>query len=448
MKKIGENKAIPNILKDIKAKRISKAIRQINKLHPADIADIINYLEVETVIRIIKRVDGKKLGEGFMEINEKMQEEIIDNLSDDYIVNNIICKIQIDEAGDIINELPKKRKKSILEKINSISNLKEIICFLDYPKHIAASVMTKDLIKVNNKLNLFNCYRQVRQQSSKVKKITSIYVVDDDNKLLGILQVKKILGIDAKETIENFYKKDIYYCQEHDDLENVADMMQRYDLNEIPVINKQGELIGCIEINEVLDFVKDEAEKDYQLASGLSEDVESMDKVSKIVRARVPWQLIGLIGGLLSAKILGLFDIENFLELAFFTPLIAAMGGNVGTQSSAIIVQWIASNPSKKNNMIRTLLKELRIGLINASICSMFFFLFSFIFGYSYDISIAVSLSLFSIIIFASLFGVIFPLVLNNLKINPAIATGTFITITNDIIGLLIYFVLCNMILF
>ena len=223
--------------------------------------------------------------------------------------------------------------------------------------------------------------------------------------------------------------------------EEVANVMQKYDLFVIPVVNAIGELLGRITLDDIVDFIREEAERDYQLASGLSDEVESDDSVYQVTRARIPWLLIGLFGGIIVALIIGKNeeDIKLVPALAFFMPLIAAMAGNVGVQSSAIVVQALASD-RKENKMIEKLTKELAVGLFNGLILSLVMYGAGLLLGYDRLITLTVSTSLLTVIVFASLFGTFIPLMLDKLKIDAALATGPFITTANDVIGLIIYF--------
>lgn len=233
----------------------------------------------------------------------------------------------------------------------------------------------------------------------------------------------------------------------HQNNEEVANIMNKYDLVVLPVVNDLGQLIGRITADDVMEVIKEEAEKDYQLASGISEDIESSDDIWTLTRARIPWLLIGLVGGVFGAKVIGIFDIEKNYQMAFFIPLIAAMGGNVGVQSAAIVVQGLANGSVEFNSTLKRLLKEMGVALINGVICSSIIFLATYLLGYEMWLSATVSLALLSVIIFAALFGTFVPITLNKYKIDPALATGPFITTVNDILGLFIYFLIGQLIL-
>jgi len=304
------------------------------------------------------------------------------------------------------------------------------------------------LIKVNENWTNIQCLKEMRKQAEDLKEVYTIYVVDDNDKLLGILSLRKLLLIERATAIKDIIFTEIISVKATEDDEHVANIMNKYDLIALPVVDDLNRLIGRITIDDVMDVAKDEAEKDYQMASGISEDVESSDTAWELTRARLPWLLIGMIGGLLVAKVIGIFDLsgDNF-ELAFFIPLIAAMGGNVGVQSAAIVVQGLANDSLKMENIFQKLIKELGVGLLNGIICSIIILGAAFSLGYSLALSLTVSISLFAVIVFAAVFGTFIPLTLQKYNIDPALATGPFITTVNDVLGLFIYFMIGQAIL-
>ena len=299
--------------------------------------------------------------------------------------------------------------------------------------------MAKELIKVNSNWSVMRCVKEMRRQAEDVELVYTIYVVNDNNTLLGTLSLKRLLLTDSKTVISDIMKEDIIKVNASMDQEEVANTMNKYDLIVLPVVNDLNQLIGRITADDVMHIMKEEAEKDYQMASGISEDVESSDTVWEITRARLPWLLIGMIGGLFGAKVIGVFDIEKNYQMAFFIPLIAAMGGNVGVQSAAIVVQSLAGGTNSLGNISQRLLKELGVALVNGIICSSIILLAAYFLGYGILLSLTVSIALLSVIIFAALFGTFIPLILDKNDIDPALATGPFITTTNDVIGLFLY---------
>ncbi len=416
-------------------------------LHIADIAEIIEELSIEQATYLFQLIDEERSAQILIEIEDETREHILSTLSSKEIATEVIENLESDDATDVLSELPKEQKEEILSLIEDDDHASDIEDLLNYPEDTAGGLMAKELIKVNENWTTIRCLKEMRKQSSEVKEVHTIYVVDDQDKLVGILSLKRLLLTETKILINEIANYDIVSVIATEDDEEVANIMNKYDLIVMPVIDKTGVLLGRITIDDVMDVVKEEAEKDYQMASGITEDVESSDSVWQLTRARLPWLLIGLVGGLLGAKVIGIFEIDKNIELAFFIPLIAAMGGNVGVQSAAIVVQGLANESIKINTILSKLVKELGVALLNGIICSTIIFGATFALNYPIDLSLTVSLSLFSVIVFAALFGTFVPLTLDKYKIDPALATGPFITTVNDILGLVIYFLIGQSIL-
>jgi magnesium transporter len=304
--------------------------------------------------------------------------------------------------------------------------------------------MAKELIRVNENWGVATCIREMRKQAEYLDEIYYIYVVSDENVLLGILSLKALLLASASTRIKDIYDAEVRSVQTDTPSEEVAQIMEKYDLIVLPVIDSIGRLMGRITIDDIVDVIRDEAERDYQLASGITTDVETTDSPARMSRARLPWLIIGLLGGIVVAAVIGRFesDIQINPEMAFFIPLIAAMAGNVGIQSSAIIVQGIASNSLGFESTYRKLGKELLVAFLNGLILAGLLFLYNFFISKNLALTFTVSSSLFVVIIFAALFGTLIPLILDKIKIDPALATGPFITTMNDIMGLFVYFLM------
>jgi magnesium transporter len=416
-------------------------------LHIADIAEIIEELSIKQATYLFQLIDEERSAQVLIEIEDETREHILSTLSSKEIATEVIENLESDDATDVLSELPKEQKEEILSLIEDDEHASDIEDLLNYPEDTAGGLMAKELIKVNENWTTIRCLKEMRKQSSEVKEVHTIYVVDDHEKLVGTLSLKRLLLTETRILINEIANYDIVSVIATEDDEEVANIMNKYDLIVIPVIDEKGVLLGRITIDDVMDVVKEEAEKDYQMASGITEDVESSDSVWQLTRARLPWLLIGLVGGLLGAKIIGIFEIDKNIELAFFIPLIAAMGGNVGVQSAAIVVQGLANESIKINTIFSKLVKELGVALLNGIVCSAIIFGATFALNYPIDLSLTVSLSLFAVIVFAALFGTFVPLTLDKYKIDPALATGPFITTVNDILGLVIYFLIGQSIL-
>ena len=415
--------------------------------HHADIAEILDELNIEDALYIIKLLDSEKTSDVLMELDDDYREKILNNLSVKEIAEEVE-ELDSDDATDIISELPEDKQKKVISKIIDAEHKADIKELLKYDEDSAGSLMAKELIKVNENWTVTSCVKEMRVQASEVTRVHSVYVVDNDDILLGRLSLKDLLVADPKTKIKSIYKSNVEFVFDYDSAEYVANTMQKYDLGAIPVIDKNKKLLGRITIDDIVDLIKEEAEEDYQLAAGILQDVDVDDSIIELTRARLPWLILGLIGGIGAAFIMGGFDeilIENKI-LFYFTPLIAAMAGNVGVQSSAIIVQGLA-NDEIKDSINKRLIKETLLSILNGVILALILFLFVFIWKKEINISLALSVSLVAVVIVAGIIGTFIPLFLNKRGIDPAIATGPFITTCNDIFGILIYFMVAKLIL-
>jgi len=439
---------LENISKLITENSSKKIQEQIADLHVADIGVLIKKLSTIQANYIYQLLDEEKSALVLIEVEEEIREKLLSNLSSKEIATEVIENLESDDATDVIAELPQEQKEEVLSLIEDNNYASDISDLLNYPEDTAGGLMAKELIKVNENWNTIQCLKEMRKQATGIKKVHTIYVINNNQELVGTLSLRKLLLSENKVSIKEISNSDIISVPVSEDDESVAKIMNKYDLIVIPVVDEDGRLVGRITIDDVMDVVKEEAEKDYQMASGITEDVESSDNILQLTRARLPWLLIGLFGGILGAEIIGLFeDFSKFTQLAFFIPLIAAMGGNVGVQSAAIVVQGLANDSIKTDSIFIKLTKELGVALLNGIICSALIFAATTILQYSIQLSITVSLSLLSVIIFAALFGTFVPLTLEKYKIDPALATGPFITTVNDILGLYIYFLIGQAIL-
>ena len=443
------SESIKKIKSLVKRKNNRLLKKDLSKLHYADIAEIVELLSIENATYIIKLLESDKTADALAEIDEDLREKILDKLSSTEIADEI-QKLNTDDAADLVAELPEDRKEKVLSKISDTEHLKDIRELLTYEEDTAGAIMAKELVKIQENLSILKCLNIMRIQAENINRVHSIYVVDSNNKLLGRLSLKDLLTANSKAKIKDIYIPKVDYVFVDQEVDQVAKIMFKYDLEAIPVINKKRELLGRITIDDVVDLTKEEAEKDYQLASGISNDVEANDSIYELTKARFPWLFLGLIGGLGSVFILQDFEeVMNSPELRslfFYTPLIAAMAGNVGVQSSAIIVQGIA-NDVLRGPIWSRLLKEISLSLINGFLLSSILILFGVLINQDISLTLTVSISLMGVIIISALIGTFVPIILNKKGIDPAIATGPFITTSNDIFGIFIFFYLAKLIL-
>ncbi|RPG80550.1 MAG: magnesium transporter [Crocinitomicaceae bacterium TMED114] len=428
---------------DISGRQDDRLKTRLSELHPADIADIFDRLEEEEVQYLWKLIDIEERGDVLVELEEDVREGLLSTLSTREIAEEVLENIDSDDAADVVGELPEERAAEVIAELDT-EDREDLLSLLRYPEGTAGALMGTELIRVELEWTVTQAIREMRKQAEEVETFHSVYVVNAAGQLIGRLSLKRLLltATSARSTIGDLFKEDDTRTVKVDDPdEKVVQVMKKYDLVALPVVDDHNRLLGRITIDDVVDLMEEEAEKDYQLASGLSDEVESDDTLWTMTRARLPWLLIGLFGGLAGAYVIGWFDIERFPSMALFIPLIAAMGGNVGVQSAAIVVQGLASGRTPADaRLAPRLLKEFSVALLNGAICAGVILGASLILGYGWNLSLTVSTALIAVIIFAALFGTFVPLALDQLKIDPALATGPFITTANDIIGLIIYF--------
>lgn len=420
----------------------------LNDMHHADIAEILDELDFNEATYIFKVLDSDKTAEILLELEDDLRENILSRLSPKEIAEEL-DELETNDAADIIAELSQDLKAEVISELLDVEHAKDIVDLLRYDEDTAGGIMHKELVKVNENWNVLTCVKEMRIQAENISRVHSIYVVDDEDRLKGRLSLKDLLTTSSRTPINDVYIRKLNSVKVDTEDVEVARIMQKYDLEAIPVVDELGRLVGRITIDDILDVIKEEADQDYQLAAGISQDVEADDSILDHTKARLPWLVLALLGGFISVRVLGLFEgaMEEHGKLFFFTPLIAAMAGNVGVQSSAIIVQGLANN-TLSGSLFNRLVKEVSLSLLNGVILAIILFLGShFLLNVEFIIGIIVTIALISVIIIASLIGTFIPLLLDKFGIDPALATGPFITTSNDICGILIYFSIAKIIL-
>ena len=427
----------------IEAGRDRDLIAQLGELRAADIAEVLENLRIDDANYLYRLLENDIKADVLMELDEEKRTELLSGMTAGEIAEEVLENLDSDDAADVMSELPKSKAEEVIQLLDDFKQASDIRDLLNYEEGTAGAMMAKELVKVQAEWTVNRAIREIRRQAEELEQVYTVYVVDPLGKLTGRLSLKHLL-LNAESTRTKIQEiqetEDIITIGDLESSEKATKLMERYDLVALPVVNHEHELVGRITIDDAVDMMLEDAERDYQLASGISEDVESRDSVLTLTRARLPWLLIGMVGGIGGAYVIGAFDIQKNAEMALFIPLIAAMGGNVGVQSAAIVVQGLASSNMGTQNMVSRLYKELGVGIINGLICGLLILGSSFLLGFGTALSITVSVSLIFVIIFAALFGTFVPLMLNRYRIDPALATGPFITTVNDIIGLMIYF--------
>ena len=422
-------------------------LEMLSDEHHADIAEILDELTLDDATYIIKLLDSEKTSEILMEIDEDIREKILTKLSAKEIAEELE-ELDTDDAADIIAELPEHRQENVISHIEDEEHAADIKELLAYENDSAGSIMAKELVKVNENWTIPRCVKEMRAQAEEVTRIHSIYVINDEAQLIGRLSLKDLLIAPPRGNISKIVRPKVDSVNVNENVEEVAKIMQKYDLEAIPVVDDEQVLLGRITIDDIVDVIKEEAEKDYQLAAGISQDVEADDSIMELTRARLPWLILGLFGGLGSVLIMEGFEdaLSKYKELFFFTPLIAAMAGNVGVQSSAIIVQGLA-NDNVKGSLFDRLLKEVGLSLINGLILGIIIIAVAPIMGITFTFSLTIAISMLCVIVVAALVGTFVPIILDKKGIDPAIATGPFITTSNDIFGIFLFFYIAKIML-
>jgi len=431
---------LDSLILAIEEKNTAFLHKQLHDLYPQDIAIIINQLNLEQAAYLYEILDDDVAHIVLLELDDDKREELLATFSSKEIAEQI-DNMDSDDAADVISELPKKIQEEVLSHIEDIDQASDIAELINFEEGTAGSLMAKELVSVYAHETVNACIEEIRKQTDNVDVMYAVYVLDTNERLIGMLSLKKLIISHPLAKIEEIYEPDIQFVKTNTSTVDVAEFMQKFDLVVLPVVDQLGRLVGRITIDDVMDVIKENSEENIQRMSGISDDVDSNDKLWRLSRARIPWLLVGLCGGIIGSRIIGSYEdqIKIHPEMAYFIPLIGAMGGNVGVQTSAIIVQGLANNTLLGDNIGSKLLKELGVGLINGLICSALILSYAFLIE-DWQLAATVSLALMTVILCASFLGTFVPLTLNRFKINPALATGPFVTTLNDIIGITIYF--------
>jgi magnesium transporter len=446
--KLELNRHLIDQLRDlIEQKADHDIIQIISEFHPADIAEIIEELDSDEAKYLFSLLDGELAADVLVEIPENDWNSYLKLLPPDVIAHRFIEYMESDDAADVMAELDEDLQDEVLLQLEDKEQAGDIADLLEYDEDTAGGIMAKELVAVNENWTVQTCLKEISIQAEDIDEIYYVYVVDDNFVLKGVLSLKMLIMKPTHTVIKSMVTEDAHFVRTDASQEEVAQIMEKYDLVALPVVDQIGRLKGRITIDDVLDIIREEADKDYQMASGISGDVDAGDNVFQRAWIRIPWLFIGMVGGILGAGVLGShsLQLEQIPAMAFFIPLIAAMAGNVGVQSSSIIVQSIASGARNFDSVGRKLVKELSVAFSIAFLFATLIFVYNYFFTGNMRLTYSVSLTLFIVMIFASVFGTVVPLVLNKFKIDPAVATGPFITTTNDVLGLLIYMTVAQM---
>jgi magnesium transporter len=443
MEKISVDITLVKLLQQLLEEEKNSELQSLlDDMYPQDIAEVLDRVKPNEARQIMSLVDKEKSIKVLVEMEENVREHFLASYSPKEIADSFIQNMDSDDAAYVLANFSVKDKEDVISNLTDIEFASSLLSLLNYDEYTAGSLMAVELIRANVNWSVSQCIEEIRRQAENIDNIYVVYVIDDFERLTGIITLQNLILATPTSRISDVCNREVISVSTSTDSEEIANLFKKYDLVVLPVVNALGQLVGRITVDDVVEVIKEEANEDYQLMSGITEDVDSSDKVWILSRARLPWLLIGLLGGIASSRFIEMYeeDLHIHPEMAFFMSLIAAMGGNAGVQSSAIVVQGLANNTLGTKNILPKIWKELRVALINGFICSLLLLTYNILFSNNMDLSMTVSVALLSVIVFATVLGTFIPLVLNKMKIDPAIATGPFITTTNDLLGLAVYF--------
>jgi magnesium transporter len=433
---------LDNILELIEKEDAAQLKAILSEMHPADIAELCDELDIDEARFVYRQLDNETAADVLIETDEDARKELLEVLPSETIAKKFIDYMDTDDAVDIIQEMDEDKQEEVLSHIEDIEQASDIVDLMQYDENTAGGMMGTEMVVVNENMSMPECLTEMRLQAEDMDEIYNVYVVDNENRLKGVFPLKKMITNPSVSKVKYVMDEDLITTKVDTPIDEVVQLIEKYNLVAVPVIDSIGRLQGQITVDDVIDELREQQEHDYQLASGITADVETTDNVFRQTRARIPWLLIGMFGCILNSMLLGNFEgsFAAHPELLLFIPLIGGTGGNVGTQSSALVVQGLANGSLDTNNIVRQVFKESLVALINASILSLLVFGYNMIrYGYLAPVTYAVPLSLFVLVIIGTLWGTMLPLLFEKIHIDPAIATGPFVQITNDLLGIAIY---------
>lgn len=446
-----EKEFLDNIIEIIENQDAVKLKIILDDMHPADIAELCDMLNVDDARLIYHQLDNETAADVLVEMDEDNRKRLLDELPSEVIAKKFIDNMETDDAVDIIQDLDEEKQEEVLAHIYDIEQASDIVDLMQYDEDSAGGLMATEMVVVNENMSMPECLQEMRKQAEDLDDIYNVYVVDDDGRLKGVFPLKKMITNPSVSKVKYVMDEDLISTRVETPIDEVVQLIEKYNLVSVPVIDSIGRLQGQITVDDVIDELREQQEHDYQMASGLTGYVEPADSVFRQMWSRVPWLLIGIFGGILNSKLLEHFEssFAAFTSLLFFIPLIGGTGGNVGTQSSALVVQGLANGSLNTSNILRQVFKESAVALMNAIALSLLVFVYNvFAFGLADPVTYAVPITMFILVIVATLWGTLLPLLFEKINIDPAIATGPFVQIGNDLLGMNIYMVVITMLIY
>lgn len=419
----------------------------LTDLHPADIADLLDKFSEENRRYIFELLDTEVASDVILEVEDAHRESLLERM-DEHRLSEIVEEMDSDDATDIVGELPSDVAEAILESIDK-QDSDEVKELLKYPEESAGGIMALEFVSVQQTATVAEAIEQIRKAAEEISEIYNVYVTDEHGILTGVLPLRQLIISSPTTKISAIMETDVMSVTSDMDQEEVANIVGKYDLVAVPVVNNQGNLVGRITIDDIIDVLEEEVSEDISKMVGTDEEEIGETSALKVAGWRLPWIITSLCGGVLSGIIISRFKetLGPLLALAFFIPVITAMGGNIGLQSSSMTVRGLATGEIDMHHLMRRLWRELRIGILMGIICGGAVSLVVFLWLRNELLGIIVGGAMFCAITVAATLGILVPIFFNKLKVDPALASGPFVTMSNDITGLVIYFGLASLLL-
>ncbi|RIV18116.1 magnesium transporter [Fibrisoma montanum] len=420
---------------------------EMEELYPADISGILYELDTDHAHYLLNLLDHAVGAEIISNLDPAVRVDLLKTFTSEELAP-FINQMESDDAVDVLNEQPIQVREEVIALLEDREQARFILDLLHYDEDVAGGLMQKELIKINVNLTVNACIEEIRDQAENVENVYAVYVVDDVGKLLGLVSLKKIVLARKTARIADIYDDDIVYVETYRPAAEVAEVMQKYDLDAVPVVNVQKRLLGRITIDDIVDLITEQAEEDIQVISGLSGEVEEDDTIWARSKVQLPWLVAGAVGSLLAATVINGFQSElgKIAALAAFIPIIGSTGGNVGIQTSSLILQSLSDTTGLNATLGQRLLRTLLVAVINGLVVGLIAGTYTFLIGEP-RLFFVVAMSLLAVVLLASFMGTVTPLLLNRIGINPAVASGPFITTANDLIGIGVYFLIADLLL-
>ncbi len=411
----------------------------ISNMRAADVADLIEHLEPDERLFVINSLESEGAGEILVKIEPPVQEQIIKDL-DNKAISKIVQELDSDDATDLIGDLPVDRVQEIIETVGDEVS-EDLEKLLPYPEDTAGGIMALEIVSIKADAKLSDAIETIREKRREVENLYYIWVVDDFSRLVGVVSLKDLLLEAPELRVSEIMNPEVISVHVNADQEEVIQLVKKYDLVNIPVVDEYNRLVGRITHDDIIDVIEEEVDEDIHLMAGIIDQEIAEESAIKISKARLPWLIFGIFGGFLAALVINQFEasLEKVLALAFFFPVMMAMGGNTGTQASTVMVRGLATGDVDLMHVGKRLWREMRVALFNGLICGV---LLGFIVGIwlsDFGLGVIVALALIAIIVISGIIGTAVPLALKRMGIDPALATGPFVTTSNDILSLFIY---------